>query len=124
MGRRARSSSHLRRPPLRLLPREPLPPAHRNAHAGGADLPPEAPPARHLRRAARRAGAEEWVVDVIVLAAVVADRSGHALDGLLRRVHRLLVLRLAVDVPHRRLFSVAAPPRRAALPHGVPAGLM
>src|SRR5690606_16810426 len=70
--------------------------------------------------------AEERVVDRVARTAVVADRPGHALHGLLRPVDGrfFAVLQRVGNVPDGALLAVARPFGRAALAHRVPRRLV
>src|ERR1700756_5048286 len=111
-------------------PGEGLPPFHDDVDIGRADLETDADAARHFGRDHACAGAEKRVIDQLAGAAVVDDRTAHALDRLLRAVPpALLAVSIAEwvivgDLPDRRLRAVALPVAGLALAHGVPAGFV
>ncbi len=105
-----------------LLPGERLPAQHRHVDVGRRELDGVAHPAGRLGGDQRGARAAERLVDRLAGAAVVLDRPAHALDRLLRAVHRLGVLRPAGDLPQGGLLAVAGPVALAA--HGIPAGFV
>src|SRR5438477_5685651 len=100
---------------------EVLPAAQDDIDIGRADLETDAGAAGHFSRDQACARTEKRVIDQLAGAAVVDDRTPHALDRLLRAVPpALLALSIAErivvgDLPHGGLLAVALP--LARFPH-------
>src|SRR6516165_3156207 len=96
----------------------------------GADLEAAANPAGHFGRDQARARPKKRVIDQLARAAVVDDRTAHALDRLLGAVSPALLAlwiaeRIVVgDLPHRGLPAVALPVARLAFAYRIPAVFM